>query len=498
MTTGRPRAPVAGLVCLLVVAACMAQVTKGTTFSFVVLLTAVSVWCVGAWLHGSRRWGSFLSPPCLAAVAVAALYVARPAYDLSHGTFDSGAFVDTRTFDAGTLAFATSALELVVLCLAAASVSWMLFAPATGLGGERPNWTVRIDNPRWLPRVRLLLVTCGVVVLAVFAVLISHAGGLHPYLDQLANRSELFSGKGFLVDVVVPLNAALLLGLAYAGLDRDALRRHWFMWVVAFAVLCVGDVLAGSRGDLLIGTLVPVGIVLDSTRPVNFRRVAVVGLVGLLVFVALRVELRQDVFAAEGSAAARANTSVAGELLGQNDIVAFDSLIILEQGHADGQGWQLGRTYTPVTTWIVPRSLWAGKPLGGGNAWFTQTYLPSYYGPDHVESSISFIGEAYANFGPLGALVLTALVTAAVARFYRWYLRRRPEPLPVAIFATCLGEIIVWLRGDAYHSLTNMGIFVLIAWVLNRLLSARVTVVRAEGAPGHTEAAELQGAVPGR
>jgi hypothetical protein len=56
---------------------------------------------------------------------------------------------------------------------------------------------------------------------------------------------------------------------------------------------------------------------------------------------------------------------------------------------------------------------------GGANTWFTRTYLPRYYYPDHIETSISAPGEAFANFGALGVVIVGLLTGVAAGTFTR-------------------------------------------------------------------------------
>ena len=108
----------------------------------------------------------------------------------------------------------------------------------------------------------------------------------------------------------------------------------------------------------------------------------------------------------------------------------------------------------PVLTFPVPRRFWPGKPLGGGNTWFTTTYYPAYYATGKIETSLSFVGELYANVAIAGVILGMGLLGVAVSRLYQVLLSAR-SLVNVLFYTVTLGYVFTLLRGDVFHSVTN-------------------------------------------
>jgi hypothetical protein len=147
----------------------------------------------------------------------------------------------------------------------------------------------------------------------------------------------------------------------------------------------------------------------------------------------------------------------------------FDSLIRLNEAEAESQGgafeFQNGATYAAVPAWFIPRALWEGKPSGGGNTWFTSTYVPRFYGEQKVETSLSAIGEGYGNFGLPGVALAGGVIALIASALTRGRFARKG--LFGATITVSLTPILFSvLRGDAYQGGSLMIATVLIAGVI--------------------------------
>jgi hypothetical protein len=147
----------------------------------------------------------------------------------------------------------------------------------------------------------------------------------------------------------------------------------------------------------------------------------------------------------------------------------FDVLIRLNEVAAlPDFVYQWGATYAAVPAWFVPRGLWEDKPFGGGNTWFTSTYVPRFYGVNRVETSLSAIGEAFSNFGIPGVVAVGALLGLVAGLFIRARMRRRGL-LGAAIAVVVTPYLFSLIRGDAYQgmstSIASLVILLLFFWI---------------------------------
>lgn len=419
--------------------------------------------------HRSRN---ILSPMILVAGLFGWLYVAKPLYVLDLGSFSAGAAPD-----AIVVAGAWEAVLAQAVGAATVTVCLVFVVFQVVLAHRHP--AVRA-HPRSLDKGRFQLVATAVMVLDVlaFGILVRAAGGLGAYVSGLALRSESLAGLSFLTLATVPLNLVLLIGLT-ARLRGDPGAPSKAR-LVALVVLAVSSAfLTGGRASLLTGLGLPLLVVVHySYRRIGPMLGAVVGSVGLLAFISLGAFLRDAQFTRVSGrgpwdAVVARFSNLHESLVGGVEAVPFDSLVrVLGARHLQDMAWQGGATYRSIATWPIPRALWSEKPAGGGNTWFTETYVPRFYGDAKVESSISFIGESFANFGWWGVVWGSILVGVLIGVLHA-RLSPAGDAFGLPLYAALLGFLLPAFRGDAYHNVTSV-VLVIGVWFGLRTVLGRI------------------------
>lgn len=326
----------------------------------------------------------------------------------------------------------------------------------------------------------------GVVLLLALAVagtcallLIHGSGGLAAHLAGVANRSEFLAGRFYLTLGYVPLAVCLV---NYVNVRRRCPGiPAWsaFSLVAALVLLGVAFV-TGGRGPLILGALVPL-LLLKQIGPRPMRTPLLVASGALLVAGAMvmSILLRENVYTS-GEAKAELEqapvTALVNRLTSGAETKPFDSLTLLKEEDDSGTLPVLGGlTYLKATTWFVPSSLLPSKD-GGANSWFTRTYLPTFYYPDHVETSISAIGEGYLNFRWPGILLVAALTGCAAGRLSR--LRREASRLHEVLGVMLTPIFFSFVRGDAFQNLSLVVLLCLTAWAAVKLSNSASSTPR--------------------
>jgi hypothetical protein len=433
----------------------------------VLVLAATLAAFTGLEYHRSRN---VLSPMIVVAGLFALLYVAKPLYVLDQGTISAGTRADAIVVTGAWEAALSQAVAAVVVTFCAVSTAFQVVV-ARGRPVRRTRTRVRVlDEERY----RLAAVAVILVDVLAFAVLVRSAGGLGAYVDGLALRSQSLAGLSFLTLAIVPLNLLLLIGLT-ARLRGDAGAPSRPL-LATLAVLAVGSAfLTGGRAALLTGLLLPVLVVVHyAHRRIGPAMAAAMAFLGVLVLVVLGALLRDSQFsrvAGQGPLGlVRPRMSNLHEsLVGGVEAIPFDSLVrLIGARRFDDLAWQGGDTYRAILTWPVPRMVWSDKPAGGGNTWFTQTYVPRFYGDAKVESSVSFIGESYANFGWVG-VVLGSVLFGILIGLVHTRLGGSAGAFSLPLYAVLLGFMLPAFRGDAYHNVTSV-LFAVAVWSGLRLV----------------------------
>lgn len=166
-------------------------------------------------------------------------------------------------------------------------------------------------------------------------------------------------------------------------------------------------------------------------------------------------------------------------------IDTFYNTAFLVERFPDPWDYYYGETYLSILVAPIPRSLWPdkpvslGAPLGLMNRYGYRGKFDNSLWEDANQFSLSpgFVGEAYANFGYIGVLVISSLLGFAMALFDKKIIAGgiTPRTIPWLMF---LSTFLVLHRGDFYVSV-NYPIFMFLGGSLFfRLTYTRTLIVK--------------------
>lgn len=463
----------AGAACVVILAA--------RSQSVELALSAMLLLCCTAAALARLAYRDWLNPVSVISAIYALYYFGRPIFILQSGRTSPGARADAYALDSGVTAALASAVWLAVASLACLIGGWIA---VRSWATARPVRDVPLDVDATVSSRVVLGIQMSVLLsLTALALLISRAGSLSGYFASLSLRSETLSGVSFLTYAGVPAKVATAFGLVIVLRGSGTKRvKRWVL--IGCAVVVVSDLSSGGRAGLLLGSILPAILLVNYVRARLKAAVLAIAATGMLVaLLTLGAVLRDAQFqpgrGSLGSYVAARLSNATDSLLGGQESLPVDSLVRLLLARDFGQlQLQHGNTYATVVTWPVPRMLWDGKPFGGGNTWFTSTYVPRFYGSARVESSISFIGEAYSNFGTFGIPVMSALLGGVLALAYTRATASRGSLGILVGYALTLGYAITLIRGDLYHNLPSALLVVVLAALGSRFVTARASSSR--------------------
>jgi oligosaccharide repeat unit polymerase len=457
-------------------------------YYYLLPVVAAILLAVPAYVRGPR---DPLSPALVFAVIFTVYYVLRPLRVLSTGMVGPAkAAYDipiAPVMDSIRVALLLASIGVASFFLGYISI--VRAATTSNAQRESSPWPI-ITRERF----HLAMVVAVACVTAFLAFLLLKSGGLAAYLGQIGYRQRTFANIAFLTQLSVPVKAVLFVAL----LSRRAPPPHRVTWgviVILGALAAIADVFSGGRSNLIVGTTLPALLIVHySLRPLRARTVLIVGLALLAIAVSFRVVFRDSQFSGSSN---HSRTSLLQQsyqrpidaIVGGHDAIAFDSLATLNGAYGRTYARRLGLTYLDAFTFPAPRALWPGKPLGGGNAWFTSTYFPGYYGEDHVETSVTLLGEAEANFGIAGVLLVPALLGIGLAYLYRRTVASLSAQ-SILVYANVAPYAFTLIRGDAYHSIpsaliaTGASLFVFNYCTISSSAARARAADRATAAPG--------------
>jgi hypothetical protein len=401
-----------------------------------------------------RRVGHPLTPMGVLALGGLLLFVLRPLSVHGTGLTTAGALAQTRTFRGITEQAGAQALVQVAVFYLLLGLVYLL-AIAYKDRHPRPAAMTWVPTDVQARRTGWILAAALVVALGSTALLLVTSGGIAAHFSGVSYRGAFLEGRYYLTLGYVPLTVALTL---YVIARRNHTGRHgWnLIAVTAAAALLATAFTTGGRGPLLLGAVLPL-LMLKQVGPRPFRTPALVVIgVGMMAgAMVMSLVFRENVYT--GGAVMLALTEnpvqvLLDRLTSGQETRPFDSLIVLNEADLTGRlDWQLGWTYLAVVTWFLPGRLVPWKE-GGANTWFTREFIPDFYYPFRIETSISAIGESYANFSWPGILVAGALVGWAAAALS---IRRTGATLQGQVLYVVLTPLFFsFVRGDAYQNIS--------------------------------------------
>lgn len=296
----------------------------------------------------------------------------------------------------------------------------------------------------------LSVLIAAALSLGTLAALVSQAGGLSNYLNDIHARQTFFAGKGSLLLLTSLLPAAALAWFAArAGtLGTGNQRALAVTLLLAAAAAAVGT---GSRSTVLFLLVVPVMVILHLRA--NRLRVWIVALVGVVMFVGastFREHLRGSDPGAQ-HVSTHHPLSVVTNTFASSDAELPDPVAVIR---LKAHGLKNGVTFVQAFASPVPRALWPGKPVSA-SAQFSRLIDARDFSTTRVEMALTFAGELIWNFSWFGLLGF-ALVGYLAASAHRLAWHRRDD-ISALLYAAALGTVLILLRGDSFNTAIASG-----------------------------------------
>lgn len=414
-----------------------------------------------------RRAGHPVTPVGIIGLGGLLIFVLRPYMLPQLGVTSPGAEINNRAFTGEAVQAASVAATQVGVFLVA--LGFVYFARPRRAGAAQRE---RVQAAELAVRRAGSVLVIALLIAGVCALrLVQSSGGLEAHLSGVANRSSFLAGRYFLTLGYVPL----AVGLVYYQLLRQRSGRQatWSPLVLAAtASLLASAFLTGGRGPLILGAVLPLVLVKQfGPKPLRAPALAAIGLALIGGAMVMSILLRDNVYTGGVAAVGLRDNPVEtliDRLTSGTETKPFDSLVLLNEIDRRGElPLQWGRTYAKAPTWFIPGSILPTKD-GGANAWFTRNYLPSFFYPSHVETSISAVGEGFANFGWIGVVLAGAVTGLAASAFARL---REGGSVRRTTFAVMLTPVFFsFVRGDSYQNLSLAALIIGLVLAIDHLI----------------------------
>ncbi len=412
-----------------------------------VLLLGGLALVVAGWLivMARRARQDWLAPPVLFLVAVVLYYVVRPV-SLALGMQPIGQKTSHHIH---------TALGLVALTV-------LGFAWGYKLRGSKiiARWIPQAASGWGQRRVAVAIGGLWVLGMACWVLLMWRSGGV----------AARFAGYG----TGLAVGQGVLVVLSAAGLAL-ALTLAWmqYLWgnvgrlaMVAVAIMTVPMLaMHGQRSALLVPLLMTVTIYHYQCQRLSLRSLAIIGLVVMMISVALALPRLQLAAWAMAPPHALAYARMAGWLLVRN-LTSFDALMVAAGGVPQRIDYQWGRGYLDALAMMVPRWLYADKPMRN---LFNRVLRPGRT----TSMALPPAGEGYLNFGWGGALLESVLLGLIYGVAYAYRRQHPANEGALFTYAFSVAFFMIIFRGGLMGGHIGLLIVCLVLIALVTIFCAR-------------------------
>jgi len=251
-------------------------------------------------------------------------------------------------------------------------------------------------------------------------ILYFHAmGGVHYFLENLQNRTQLASGLGYVFLLATLLQVGTLIAAAFAAAKQPVLPRPILITLVVASVALV--LLAGmrSRAIMFVAMIAIAAHALGRRVPRSqWIALGVLGVVAMIVVGQVR-ELGSGTGAILSSKEVKSIVRADSIRLVQQAIVDyghFDRLSLIQEYVPARVAFQHGHTFFSTLAAPVPRLVWREKPVGAGPL-LANAFRPGAWDLEEGWASgvtPTIIGELFLNFSWVG-IVVGGLVVGVIA-----------------------------------------------------------------------------------
>jgi hypothetical protein len=416
----------------------------------------------------ARRKLDLFEPLLSVNVALAAMFVIRPAGDLLLSKTDHIGYDIMPTFD--------PALVLALLGVIGFQVGY-----ASAIGRRLTRLLpVPVVEVRVFRGVTFAIVA-AVTGVALYGLFIAQSGGLSTFssffsgTDPSQDLTYVSSTGYFYRALLLTVSASmLLLGIALhenrRGLALLALAVVLPQFLLSFAT--------GARATLLI-VLGGAGILWFLAHD---RRPRLWGVLAVIVLLTLGIGFLREFRASDAAIRADALSgllNVASSPVDQLNLTfngadneMFDSLtaeLLVVPSHVP---FAPGSTLIDVAIRAVPRPLWPAKPLERNDA-IVQTLWPAHYAVQRASPAFSIIGPLYADSGQFGVFLGMFLFGICANAIWTYVQANRKRITAQVVYATALPLMVIFVRGSLPDTLSYVLFLTIPAFLFDYLVGQR-------------------------
>ncbi|HKW17953.1 MAG TPA: O-antigen polymerase [Terriglobales bacterium] len=248
-------------------------------------------------------------------------------------------------------------------------------------------------------------------------------------------------------------------------------NRYLILTALSIPLFFVEFLLSGSKSALLFPLIGFLIVRHYCYRRITWRPLVALGAAVLIVFAA------GYAYRSTGAQASQFEQGVASYY--QNPVVLLETIVgrfygtdgfaIVLDSVRNGQPLLMGKSFSDLLTWYIPRWLWPAKPLSFSLT-FGEDFMAGAPGAGDVYYSPSLPGELYLNFGVVG-LLLGGIVTGRFLRFmYRKLIEQRPRRIEAIVLYAVIAPLAASLSGGPISVIlefimTRVILFALFFWI---------------------------------
>jgi len=269
---------------------------------------------------------------------------------------------------------------------------------------------INLSQMRNIRHVETIAYLSFILILGIYTVYMTKIGGIINFINNW-NHLRFSAGSGrttlwftfFMLQPIVWVVSICYISKTRYRKSRVSLIGLILTTVTASIILFT----TGSRASLILFWVGIMVIYHYIVKPISFRKLAII--VGfLIVFAVSAGRLRH--YLSSGTPFYRTGNGLVMKVLdyGLRDFTFVDLSYFYMSHVPEEHDYLWGRSLTDIPTFVIPRKIWACKPLILGPSIVLRYFFPKFRPNTHISPSL--LGDLYINFSYPGIIVGMALL----------------------------------------------------------------------------------------
>lgn len=325
----------------------------------------------------------------------------------------------------------------------------VLFFFGYNYGRNRAKYsrTLLIDDGNFV-RYSTILIAAG---LTIFLTILYFIGGIFNLLAGSSDRTREFAGiQGLFLILNILISVSLVWYIRILKERRTLFEVALFVLFLAVSIVILS--FQGQKSTIFIDISAMAVIYNVRRRKITLPEMLIGSSILFIVLMAYHIYKQEYLVLGRVvsiSSGSQFWSSTYDFLVQQvfGNFMQLQTMSVLIEGMPTPLPYQYGFTYIAGLLLLIPRALFPTKPLPSTGI-FTEAFWPAAWRDLGTTLPPGIFGEAYMNFGPIGAVIAGFIAGVVMGRLHGKYLVDKKNDMALIYYAVMVAAMLHFFRGE--------------------------------------------------